>query len=217
MSDRLVRIKADERVAYVGKTGSGKTTLARYVLQSHTRLVVLDPKGTIAKDVKWNVSGDTAVARDILRGKPGRYVVSYDADWQKWFAFCWDVRNVALYIDEVFLVIENPSKPEPAFRRLYRQGRELGISVHAATQRPARIPLECISEAEWLFTFQLGLKKDRDRMAEFGDTEETLRKAIPDQHGFFTYRQGWPKAVYTRKLDLKHTTGPLTIHQNRSA
>lgn len=219
MPEKQIKIKLDERVAYVGKTGSGKTTLARYILQGHTRLICFDPKGTLHRSKDWNLSkpNDLQVARDLRRGAHGRLLLQEvdESRWNYWLDFIWDVRNVALYVDEVYLVVPNAASPSLSFRRLYRQGRELGISVHAATQRPTRIPLEVISEAEWLFTFQLGLKKDRERMAEFGDTNETLKKSIPDQHGFYTYRQGWPNAIYTKKLDLHQKTDAVQIEDRK--
>ncbi|MHA2642967.1 MAG: hypothetical protein V2G41_10000 [bacterium JZ-2024 1] len=74
--------------------------------------------------------------------------------------------NCTYYIDEVFdCCVDNYS---PVYlRRVLKQGRSKNIRAIVTTQRPSRIPLDILSEAEHYFCFRLQLKDDRRRMSEF--------------------------------------------------
>src|SRR5437899_958698 len=46
MDLKKLRPKSDQRAMVVGATGTGKTTLARYLLQPYPKVIVIDPKCT---------------------------------------------------------------------------------------------------------------------------------------------------------------------------
>jgi hypothetical protein len=71
----------------------------------------------------------------------------------------------AFAIDEI-LGIATDSRPLKWVDTCQTEGRELGITMIVATQRPARIPLVLVSEADAFLVFYLALEKDRDRLAE---------------------------------------------------
>lgn len=199
-------VRGDERVAYVGKTGSGKTFAAERVTGPLPRLVVLDPKGMLAG--KWNLRDwDNKEAKKLQRGEPCRIRVPapYGGDWEPYMDAVYRAGRVCLYIDEVYGVVPPGHNPSPSFTACYTRGRELGIGVHAATQRPSKIPLFVLSEAEWTFCFRLKLKIDRKRM------EETIG-IIPDvpardEHGFYLSHASWMQARYYQKLRVSGRKG----------
>jgi len=197
-------LRSDERVAFVGKTGSGKTFMARYLTAGLTRFVAFDPKGTIGlaganRATTWNVEdwSPTGVKQLMAKGnKPARLRVPGpgpdDDPFGYWIPFLraiFDMGNVTLYIDEMYAVNKPGGLPSPELMALYTRGRELGIGVYAATQRPTLVPLVMLSECEWLFTFRLLLEQDRKRMAEI--CGPVVMNPIRTEHGYYLYNTAW--------------------------
>lgn len=211
----LISVKPDQRVLFVGKTGSGKTYLAEYMTQDIARLIALDPKPSLRKwpDLETVTSINHASVRALRRGENRRIRVPDPqggmAGWIPWLKLLWELGNVTGYIDEINLVVYPRRVPPIEFSRLYQQGRERGIGIWGATQRPVNIPLICVTEAEWLFEFRLGNKQDRRLIADYGDDTGRMAEPINDEHGFLTFNQSWRKAVYTPKL-IKQNMGDST-------
>lgn len=195
----IVDIKHNQRVAYIGKTGSGKTFLARHNLAMISRLIVLDAKGTISAK-EWNLSTDGSVLRRLKAGQPGRFLVRgiRAEDFTPTLDLAWQIGNIVVYVDEMALV--NPSsRPTFELARLYQQGREKQIGVQASTQRPRNVPAIMFSEADWIFAFRMSRREDRKTVADYGDEAETMLRPIRDTHGFYTYHPSWDRAIYTAR------------------
>ncbi|MCA1569736.1 MAG: hypothetical protein LC798_05325 [Chloroflexi bacterium] len=73
----------------------------------------------------------------------------------------------AVYFDEVAYMVDD-LKLGGWIRRFWRQGRSLGITVIAATQRPVDVPLDMYSAASWLFLWRTNDRRDLDRIAGLG-------------------------------------------------
>lgn len=199
-----LEIRASERVALVGKTGSGKTTLALYLTKSLSRLVVFDPKGTLWvpewRLEDWSKEG----LQRLAEGESVRLRIPapLNNNWEPYFTEIFSIGNCVVYIDEVYGIVPPGAKPGAMFTAMYTRGRELNIGVIAATQRPTWVPLFVLSEAEWLFVFRLQLQADRNRMAEIGGPE--LQEPIPaiDEYGFYVYNSLWNEPIYLRGLSI---------------
>jgi DNA helicase HerA-like ATPase len=197
----MLQIRANERVLIAGKTGSGKTWLASRLLAGVRRLVVLDPKANLDS---WNlVQPNGWQWQQFSRGKAGRFrilppITPDPAGWyETLFARLYAIGDLTLYIDEAYAVVPPGSRPGQWLSALYTRGRERGIGVWAATQRPTWIPLFLLSEADWFLIFRLNLDADRQRLANLAG-DRVLQK-IPDQHGFFVYHIDQDQAVYYRQ------------------
>lgn len=196
---------------FTGKTGSGKSFLARYLLRSFHRLIVIDPKISPSID-RWNLQPyDGDGIKLLQKGENARLRISdppaIDRDgypvWDAVFELAWQVADICVYIDEMSSVAKN-GQMTWALRRAYQQGREHGVGIWAATQRPSRVPLEMFSEAEWGFLFMLKMEADRKRVA--GSTGyDRLLEPIRDEHGFFVYYETWPDAVYYEQFEPHDT------------
>lgn len=195
-------VKDNQRVAYIGKTGSGKTTLARFVTAPLPRLIVLDGKGSLGGS-DWNLSQSRATKRSLERGDNGRLRVTGVtwSDWQPSLDMAWSIGNVVVYIDEMLLVA--PSKPPVQLARLYQIGREKGIGVQASTQRPRNVPAIMLSEAEWIFLFRVSRADDRKAVSDFGDENEVMRRPIHDEHGFYAFNAQWRAPVYYKRFSVR--------------
>jgi len=208
----IINVKPDQRVLFVGKTGSGKTYLAEYMSQPISRLIALDPKPSLRKweGLETVTSINHPHVRALKRGENRRIRVPDPQGgmpgWIPWLQLVWQLGDVTLYIDEINLVVYPRRNPPIEFSRLYQQGRERGIGVWGATQRPVNIPLICVTEAEWIFEFRVGNKADRNLIADYGDDSGRMAQPIRDEHGFFTFNQSWREAVYTPRLTKQQET-----------
>lgn len=204
----MITIKSNSRVALVGATGTGKTFLARYMLQNVTRLLVLDPKSTLRG--RWGLDEWTNKSRRALyKGEPLRARVSAEPGesglYESVLFDAYHAGNVLIYIDEVYGIAPVGTRPGEYLTAVYTRGRELGVGVVAATQRPAWVPLFIFSEADSYILFRLKLEADKRRMAEFMGAE--VLEPITDPHGFWVYQNDWitagKPAQYFKRLHVR--------------
>lgn len=204
MTDTVLRFRSYERAFITGKTGTGKTYAARYILSAFSRLVVLDPKGTLGG---WGLDPWDRERRRRLRGgypvrtrvllTPGEDPQEF---WEKVLELVFKAGNVTLYIDEVYGVIPPNSTPSPWLTAIWTRGRELGIGGYAASQRPVWVPLFIESEAEHFLMFRLGLPQDRKRMSAFMGPEVLDR--FSNIHGLYYSRAEWDKPLFLDRLPI---------------
>lgn len=96
--------------------------------------------------------------------------------------------RVGWYNDEVHNVAGR-GRLQLGFERVWSEGREKGVPVVAATQRPRHVSLKLLSEANHLVIFDLRLPEDRARMVEVtGHAELAERELLQGAHTFAHYR-----------------------------
>jgi hypothetical protein len=191
-----------DRAAFVGQTGSGKTTLAEYVCSQRPYVVVLDPKGRIA----WQGYEIHTRLEKLKESKAPRLIYKpvyeelQDPDVMDLF-FQWTFRrgNTALYVDEIYAIARGDVYPFHLGACLTR-GREVGVVVYSATQRPARVPQIVFSESEHVYCFKLKLPQDRDRMEEITGLDASSIATLPKHHFYYAPQDGEPAGPLTLRL-----------------
>jgi hypothetical protein len=215
-----ILIKPEQRIITVGKTGSGKTFLMKYLTKTLGRLMVLDPKAMIRPE-EWRLDwADGASLRDLARGKDVRMLVrSFDnAEWNMYLTAAWEAGNVVVYIDELYALVEfGRIAPPRILSQLYTQGRERLVGVWGATQRPAWVPLFTLSECDWFFAFRTQLQDDRKRLAELMGEEVLQPIPVQDRHGFWMYSIEWDHPFYVDQLRINGEKKPLDTTVSRTA
>lgn len=205
--EKPLKLMSNDRVAFAGKTGSGKTFLARYLTRTFKRLIVVDPKMTLGIP-NWNLQDlDAKGLKELRNGRgarvrfwnPPKVNANGEPVWDDIFELAWELGDITVYIDEMYAVCLNGRMSWP-LRRLYTQGREMGIGVWTSTQRPSFVPTEMFSEAEWDFIFMLRMEADRKKIAAATGATEIL-EPIRDLHGFWIYNQLWAEAVYKERFE----------------
>jgi DNA helicase HerA-like ATPase len=195
-------------VAFVGKTGSGKTYAAKLLSAQLPRLVVFDPKGTLY-DAGWNLEEwNDGTAKRLEKGKPVRIRIAapLDNNWEPYFRDCYFAGNCTVYIDELYGVLERANAGD-YLRALYTRGRELNIGVWASTQRPSWVPLFALSEADWIFLFRLQMETDRKRMSEI--MGQSVRRQELKNHEVLVYHQTWENPKHYDRVNAKTKTGQV--------
>jgi hypothetical protein len=208
-----IEISANERVYIVGRTLSGKSTLARYLLHSVRRLVVCDPKDGLGQ---WKLEAwDRDTRQALLEGEdvrvritpePARDPATY---WESVLRTVFDAGDCVVYVDEVYLLSESESSAgyPIALRDIWTSGAQRGIGGFAVSQRPRFVPKYLLSESEHVFLFRLLLLADRKCVAEF--THERMVQEIPrsDEHGFWYMSIRDLEPIYIPKLETGHGEG----------
>lgn len=185
----------------VGKTGSGKTTLILAILPAYEHVLVIDPIHVLAdrlpllqgEEGERNRQGYVICTTPTELADAGqrhtKLLYQPDPEHMEWEAYdlvyhwVFNRKNTMVYTDEGLRVMR-PSGQAPRYMEAcYTAGRQRGVGMITATQRPSKVDLRVLSEAEHYACFQLKLKQDRERMAELMG-EEILRKP-PREHSFY--------------------------------
>lgn len=188
-----VNISRTERACFFGRTGSGKTTLARSLLHScNLPYAVLDPKHRYRDEgVKVTHSFNRKLAEQIIRVDP----IGGDAELDLWDEVIYDIwkhGDTIIYADEATLLTP-PRSILPELGRALRTGRERNVGVWIGSQRPKDIPSVVFTEAEHFFLFKLQWEADREKVASFTSEHverpyrEMLREGRATKHDFIYY------------------------------
>jgi DNA helicase HerA-like ATPase len=176
-----------QQIAVFGRKGSGKTELAYLLFESFPRdKVGIDPNGDIKfpDDVMDIGKGDEPIphrwpgelidkARPFERERKPvtlRYVPDFGAknsldQIDRVIGLALSHGGTMLLVDEAHEAVP-VNKTPPHARRALRQGRHRRLSSIWVTPRPKTIDVLVISNADWVYIFDLPNPDDRKRVAE---------------------------------------------------
>jgi hypothetical protein len=182
---------AGEHIALVGMTGSGKTTLARQLLTLRDFVVVF---GTKARDEslyeplvkegfvvkrkwtpwEWEDSKERYVifapGLDLSDDPSPRETIEAQGKQAEAFRAAlvqiFKAGGWCCYFDEVRYLSDDLGLARE-LNLLWLQGRSLGVTMMAATQRPRAVPLNCFEQAIWTFLWRVSDRDDRRRASEY--------------------------------------------------
>ena len=192
----IVDIEETERAVFVGRTGSGKTLLAKSLLVTYPHVLAIDEKAEfrLPRDIVVNRLDDLPGVLDEMKNRPFHPVI-YQPEPEFWniesynevFRLVYLRRHMTVYVDEIYAVMKSLTFPH-WYQAVLTRGRSLGIRTISCTQRPSRIPISVLSESEHYAVFQLQMEEDRAKMAGLIG-REVLAEKIPE-HSFWYYNVG---------------------------
>lgn len=193
-SKRLV-IQPNERVAFLGKTGSGKTYLAKAYAGGFQNVLVLDTKGTFTWDKvpvikKFDELRKVGSGKFIYRPIDSEMNEDY---YDAFFEFVYKRTQTVALVDELAQVMDSATDILPNWKNIMQRGRELNVGIFNCSQRPKMIPKMVLSESEHTFCFRLKLEDDRKHMAEFMGKEVVETRL--QGHGFVYMHESMDKAI----------------------
>jgi energy-coupling factor transporter ATP-binding protein EcfA2 len=211
-----ISLATNERLFITGKTGSGKSYLARYLTRKISRLIVLDGKGTLGVP-EWGLEDwyKSIDLNDQTKTFRLRAYPPLKADlvefWDEILYQAMRAGNITIYMDELYAVVPPNKTASPTLFACYTRGREFGLGMWASTQRPVWIPLVAMSEAEHFFVFRLQLMEDKQRLAAFMGSD--VLEPIRDDHGFYYMKAIDDHVTYYKQF---HASDPVATAEEIS-
>lgn len=202
-----LKLRRNDRGCLIGATGSGKTFLGRYLVEDVDKpySVVYDAK--ISDSIsKWGHTfiedfgqlQESEAKRIVYRPN---YREAVDPVLQdQFFEWVYLRKHTRLFVDEAYAVAGG-SNPSFHFQACLSRGRERGISTLVGTQRPTRIPLVTLSEAEHFYVFRLTWPGDRKRVEELSGGLITVEDQLDlNEYEFFYFNVF--SGMYPKKLKV---------------
>jgi len=161
------QVNYNDRVVAIGFTGAGKSELVNVLWSGMTcqRLLVDNKREFAIPDVApVSDPGSLDWSEPVLhfRPHPGRGTEQYE----ELFEACMQRRGLSVAVHELSAVCgHQPNRVGNYTLSYLTQGRALGLGWIAGTQRPFRIPVSALSEAEHIFEFPPQLARMDDHRA----------------------------------------------------
>ena len=184
-------ITKGQRVAIWGRAGVGKTTLSKWAMfRSPLKWIVLDTKiddgfdGFRALNKLPSMGAVGQILRDnkLAIVRPTTSEANNPRALDEWLGEVHDSwNNVGVLIDEGYQVALG-SNAGPGLTGLLTRGRQRGQAVIVGSQRPARLPLFCFTEANHYFVMQLSSKDDKKKVYDYTGKKEIVTEIIPPYH-----------------------------------
>lgn len=213
------QIEYGEHVFIAGRTGTGKSYLAEYLLQGYKYVIMLDTKdqaterrnkgkalwGYLKEGKDFTVVTHLSEINSVNTDKVV-YVPSPDEQnkefYDSLFRYIYERGNTILWIDELMSVCDS-SRTYPLFlKALYTRGRSKNVSVVGLTQRPVDIPAIATANSTHFYTFTLRNNVDRDKLvAVTGCPELKIPPSdVPPKspYNFWYYRDGYDRPILSR-------------------
>lgn len=220
------RISPADRVSIVGKTGTGKSVLAKRLLEAMAKeaeklnfyypIIILDNKGSLKtfagfgkrirklRDLKPSLAKELPII--VYSPQEGERDVAH---YSGFFEFLYNLNEPMLvYVDEFTLLGRGENIPEYV-ERFYKQGRERLQALWGATQNPVYLPHDFLSQADHYFIFDLLTKADRERVAAMAG--DPLKKRPNDKHGFWYFSVSERDPEYFENRLTKNIKPPENI------
>lgn len=174
---QAIKLGRNDRGVVIGKTGCGKTTLAKFLIEDYTKpySVTWNPKGS-DNVYEWKQrhvdtlsslyddSEDKRYRRLVYTPHPT--VAEEFNNQNEFFYWIYERKNTRLYIDEATAIVYSANKVPRFLLAVLNRGRERGISTLTATQRPSGVPMNILSESEHYYVFKTNLPQDKKRIEE---------------------------------------------------
>jgi len=122
-----------------------------------------------------------------------------------------------LLVDEAHVVLGDGAVARPALETVLTRGRAPGVSLVAATQRPAALPEVAVSQADLLLAHRLTAEPDRDalRRARPSYVTESLTGRLPREPGEALVVDDATEAVHL--VRVRERTTPHDGHGARAS
>jgi energy-coupling factor transporter ATP-binding protein EcfA2 len=165
-----LRLGKDERGVIVGRSGTGKSTLAGQLIPRTGNLCIIDAKRLFecpltdiqiiesAGELRWKKP-----LRFMYRPRPSN--LNNLADYDIVYRYCYDKGNVFVYTDDTIGIMRGNRYPH-FFQVCYQMGRAKNVACLSCTQRPVNVPGFMISECTRFYLFGLNKLDDIKRVQE---------------------------------------------------
>jgi hypothetical protein len=188
-------------ILVLGKTGTGKSTIIKKLIERSPRTVIIDPMWEYDADVivrsleefreYFNRKGVTQNFRIAYRKKN---MIDYDAI----FRSVWSLGNVLLVCEEADLIISARNK---YFDQLVGQGRHRNVHLICIARRAPEVNKDFRAQVTSFFSFYQSEPDDIEHLREWGFSTEGLEMLSPKLEAPFDPKEGVNYLLLGEKLD----------------
>lgn len=200
-----------EHLTLLGPTSAGKTHVARLLLPRRDYVVAIATKPRDPLVDRFRADGfkivrqwppPPLVDRVLLwpRMRTPDDVLDQRETIRQALADIYVQGGWTVYIDEMSYVTGRPLNLSAELELLWTQGRALGVTVVAATQRPAHVPLVAYSQATHVLAWQTNDDRDVKRLGEIAGPF--------DRHALGEVVAGLPPHAFAH---ISTRTGSVTV------
>ena len=213
-------LRGDQRITFIGQTGSGKSVVSRYLLKLARkrgwRIVIVDPKkdwmtylGKKYKFAEGKSLGTVDSPWLVAEFNPNLAVqifqpLEWDGQCESFFKAIIATRNTIVYIDEITQLATATIVPKE-LKLIWTQGRSLNIGAWCATQRPKGIPLVVKDQSEVWFLFRVNNRDDRKVVQGYlpiEDMPEIVDRPLP-KYWFYYWEDSMPEPMLVKPLKIE--------------
>lgn len=210
---QAIKLGRNDRGVVIGKTGCGKTTLAKFLIEDYTKpySVTWNPKGS-DNVYEWRQKHVKTLAQlydeseeyNRLVYTPHPTVAEEFNNQNEFFYWIYERGRTRLYIDEATAIVYSANKVPRFLLAVLNRGRERRISTLTATQRPSGVPMNILSESEHYYIFKTLLPQDKVRIEQITGISVEMQEELDDyQFYYFNVSRGLlPKRL---KLNLNRS------------
>lgn len=195
-----IKLNSHDRWFFVGRTGSGKSFLIKYLagiyVRAGGRVAIVDgpDHGWCDKQHPPATKGEGTVLcpRVVKRFAPNLRVQMYqpsvpgyaDEGLMRFVEDIFNEKNTLIIFDEIFGILD-PNHQPVIITQVWTQGRKHNVPAWAASQRPSRVPEVIMSQADNWGIFQLLNEQDKKKIAEWTNSPEIVDTRLPRRAWFF--------------------------------
>jgi len=158
-----MNIKSDEIVTIAGQRGTGKTYLAKQILQQFSRVVVYDPVGEYDPSISYVPATDSP------------------EEFESFMTKVWNMGNVVVVVDEAERFLRNNGVILEYTHKVINTGRHRNIGLILVTRRLAELHKTPFGLSACVILFRLFLPNDIKYISEFLIDGYKVR-TLPDWH-----------------------------------
>lgn len=180
-------VRSDQRVGFIGRTGSGKTFLASSLLAPQPRVLVVDDKQRVDFPGYFLTTSTTAaLVEDKVILRPGSKKIP-SAFWEDAMYTLHEKGGGIVYVDEL-AVRTTPSFMDDGMKNILRLGNQLGVGFWWAAQSATEVFNTAIRQCDVLILFQNIGASDRDKLIKTaGDIGEVTRALSYNNYEFVVF------------------------------
>jgi|SRR5271157_331942 len=217
-----MKIDPSERWLLLGKTGSGKTELAKHFLRQVSNVypvVIVDPNELWLGRGKGGRKGEWASRREVGSIDKPHLVQQFNAKWkvqclqpdedelEKLDRLCFEAMkkgDIFIYFDETEGIATATHVPK-YIRMLWKRGRAHHVGAWAATQVPKGIPRIFKSQAEHFVVMKVG-QEDASVAAEIVHVAEKDVSTLKPYEWIY----------YNHNMDVGELHSPIPLKETKN-
>lgn len=140
-----------------GKTGSGKTVLAKHLLKEFNRVIIIDSMSEYENGLVFTSFDDLSsyvLDNNIYNNDSFCLICRFESDIEIEYLFklVFEITNLLLVVEEAEIYI-SPFAKQSNFLRLVRYGRHKNISLLGIARRTGELSLSFRSQTDFIYSF----------------------------------------------------------------